>query len=259
MFVLLIGALYLGADAAKDLPKLDQYKHALALGRQQEIVYLESQITPLDKAFRDTPNKHRRVRRDLLAQIKKYRERLEQLKNKNRLSVAQMPVLFQDRFRKGQLGQIVGTYEVSQVIDGTIALHRIDEGTFGERFHLKGYKTEGNIADGDKLDLKGTVYEVVGTESYTSVIGAVKTVFVLQPFDETPYRKYIVESDKKAEELEKDNSKPRTTKATPAKKLALAKLLLKKKPEAAKRRLKEIIKEHPDTPSAKEAKKLLDE
>lgn len=128
---------------------------------------------------------------------------------------------------------------------------------------VTGVPTTGYV-DGKGLELK-QMFRVSGTKKYNTALGFAKTVRVLEPFDVSaalPFApKPVVKA--KTEDAKVPTKEQPAKEANPqtlsAQKLVLAKSLLKSNPAAAKKRLEEVIASYPETESAKEAKKLLDE
>lgn len=240
-FVLLL----LSADPS--LPKMAEFTKSIEFGRKQR-------MAQLDEWYRHgIQTRKKNIDR---SQLKYVNEKLKDLKeefdalDKGPVSGYPLPDLQQKRFSKGQIGRLPGTYEVLQVLDGKSASVRPVGGD--DRFHVEGPDIKDKFADGDKTTIGGN-FEVIGTTSYTTVLGAKATVFVLRSFDAAPY---YAELKKREAAKQKPKAKP-TTRSTAASQLRLAKKLLDKKPDVGRKRLQAIIDKYPDSNAAKEAAELL--
>ena len=132
------------------------------------------------------------------------RSKIDELKKRIReLRSGELPVPIMDPFslRVGQIGRFdmrALTVKAAQVL-APDQMHVVPERTatrinfiglearqsffteVGDRILVKGVSTAG-ITDGRSVN-PGNVFEVTGTESYRTVVGSTKTIFVVEPFD----------------------------------------------------------------------------
>lgn len=154
---------------------------------------------------------------------------------------------------------------------------------------LTGLSTE-DLADGDRISLP--VLEVIGTKMYPTAIGGTKTVYLVAPSSvrklvrkELEQRAKAVNTalaeqekqraeavaaaaaiqaaaDKKAAEAKEQENKEENRKKRIAAAASLLKLgkdfRAKGDKDSARKRFQKVIDEYPETPSAKEAKQLLE-
>ncbi len=129
-----------------------------------------------------------------------------------------------------------------------------------------------DFVDKDSISLK-RIMKVTGTETYTAVSGASRTVRTLEPVSPEDQDKILKRIDeiknepdtqRRAEAAEKAKAAAVAKEArladkegTAASKLKPAKALMTTNPEKAKQRLAEIIEQYPQTKAAKEAKELM--
>jgi hypothetical protein len=89
----------------------------------------------------------------------------------------------------GSVGMLRPTIEVAQIVDKT-SFHGL-VGTSSDRRIFKGFDVSGH-AEGSKFSFDDPV-KITGTETYTTVLGATATCFVIEPLDIDAYEKGISE------------------------------------------------------------------
>ncbi len=253
---LFLTAVLLTADPDKQQAEenLNLYTAALKKGRDAEMQELSTQYKYLQKERSRLGRDYKQIR-PINKQMKTLKERYD-LIEKGDLSDCKLPELDCSHFSKGQIGYLPGGYEIQQVIDDkSFSALPINNPNDAERFHVVGITTTGRIVDGKKVSLSDT-FIVTGTTSYTTVLGAKKTVFVLEVFYQEPYLTELMLREQAAGKTAKAPA-TRKAKSSAASQLRIAKKFIGKKDDVAKERLQEIIDEHPDSDEAKEAKELL--
>jgi len=80
------------------------------------------------------------------------------------------------KWKQGEIGELNYYISVFQVIDGNNFIGKVGE----ELFWVSNYPT-GGLVDGKRYDIGGA-FEVIGTKSYTSVLGANKTIYHIARF-----------------------------------------------------------------------------
>ena len=193
---------------------------------------------------------------DAEADLEEMNQRLQRLESRSELVMPELP-------RKLQVGA-VGVLEHRhgnsvQVIDATNMLVEIP--LTEERVWISGVSTAG-IADDKGVELP-QVFEVTGTTSYQTALGAKRTVLMLERFDTAGAEALVLELAKQriADAAQKKASArtPVDPEKAASSSLKIAKQLLDRgNKSAAETRLKKIVEEFPETPAAKEAAELLD-
>lgn len=174
----------------------------------------------------------------------------------------------------GRFGEIAWTVKINQIIDsstfmGIVVGEEID----APMYFFRGWSTA-SFADESLVAIEQSV-AVTGKQSYETILGAQKTLLVIEPFDwqrqlgsgrlarlreeKVPSLEPLKFDPTPEQKHQSDEPKPaRNAEEVAAGKLRLAKSLLRSNRDAAERRLQEIIDEFGDTEAAAEAKKLLD-
>lgn len=145
---------------------------------------------------------------------------------------------------------------IRQIIDSRNALVEIDE----ESFWLKGFGL-GDLVDGKKIILTEAIY-VSGTRQYTTILGASRTVLVLEPLTEEMLRKKLRPPERDPQGHISGKPAAPTEGMKPEEqaqvKLTLAKRLLELgNTQDARADLEKIVAKYPNTKAAAEAQALL--
>lgn len=194
--------------------------------------------------------KQRDQREELQTTILILELNVERMVTGDLLIVPRMP----ERLRVGDIGMPRGNASVIQIVDDRTSLVEI----WGDQtVALRGVKTD-TIADGSTIGLPKLIY-IPETLSYTTVLGAKRTVFVMEPYDASRLEPFMpkrpeppgVESSAKAPPDEITDEAAAASKLTLAKKFADS-------PAVYARRLKEIVEKWPATKAGVEAAKLLE-
>jgi len=167
--------------------------------------------------------------------------------------------------RVGTIGR-ADDVEILQVVGDRLVRFEIGRATILMRVDAT------NITDGDTVTIG--VARIVGTQDYTTVIGASRKAFVAERFDLQPFlpdanelKRMIAESavpdkpvDQKTGSSKRDSvDKSRADEVAASGQLRLAKKLIENSADdAAKRRLLVLVEKYPKTNAAKEAKVLLE-
>jgi len=92
-----------------------------------------------------------------------------------RMRSKNLDVLHPATMSVGNLGTITAPVHVQQIVSDGVMLCRCDD----QMFLLSGFNTRGTVDDRN-ISIADSVVAVTGTQSYTTVLGATKTVFVVQ-------------------------------------------------------------------------------
>lgn len=175
----------------KLIEQLKSERAAKIAESQKELSAIESTLKRRD------PNRTKEEAKQLANHVKSLKADIAARKSDNKFSAPRLD-LFQPR--KGTIGKIpdLVTITVLQIIDAN-TMHVIPSETRtkidfvgfeakqsfyeeeGPRLIIRGISTTGT-ADKSKVRLR-QLFEITGTESFTSVVGDKRTVFVLQPIN----------------------------------------------------------------------------
>ncbi len=170
---------------------------------EQQLVNLEKRMEDLQSELK-TARRDANKRRDLMQEIDRTKKEIQSLKD------GALPSTHLNHFKLaiGQVGTIGADLEVLNVLGPEKILvapyFLIREGVKepqGEPFMIYGYPTQG-VVDGQTLRRAG-VFEVTGTEQYTTVAGGAKTVFKITWYDADTLKPYL---DKQAARLDRPDA-----------------------------------------------------
>ena len=205
-WVLLVSLLLLVSTlVSADSNAADAHRKEVAAAKQEIARRLRSQIEQREAKLKKA------TREESFAEIRQLRKELHVLR-KSASEVKRrgyIPTLNLFKLSVGQIGipKISGVLKVFQVIDDTRVLMvpqttetRVSVSTLGlkatrtisavtgEPLMFRGVSTKG-LTDGQEIRELDQMFDVTGTERYRTVLGATKTVFVLQPFKVKDSRK----------------------------------------------------------------------
>lgn len=109
------------------------------------------------------------------------------------------------QFERGAVGRLGGAFRVIQVLGAeSVILDRLDRDGLptGAGLIVNGMGTS-RIADGETISLGDAVFHYVGTQSYTTVLGAKRTVHVADWIDRDALLATIDELDREAAERQR--------------------------------------------------------
>lgn len=179
-----------GADT-QSTPAYDANRTKIEQYRSEAISALNRNIDKTEEYLRQRPPK--RGVFSYKSEMKKYRRRQKNAHERlTKLKSQRPPELhfgynfgvgwsWKERpFRVGRLGYLRPCELIQIPKPGTMLVSALDQFVL-----IKGFDTSRDV-DGITLSF-GTLMEVTGTHTYTSVAGSSKTVYVLEPFDVAPY------------------------------------------------------------------------
>jgi hypothetical protein len=164
--------------------------------QERDLERLQEDVDEKESALRTKDRRRTKEQtKKLAADAKAAKDKLDKARKGETVILPQLNLL---SAKVGAIGLVPTDFmlAVSQVIDGDtlLVIPSVDEeylvpgeavlrtrSKSGEPLLIRGFPTAG-LVDGKEFHTSKAI-EVVGTESYTTVLGAKKTVFVIKPFD----------------------------------------------------------------------------